>query len=487
DRLESGKLMRWLGRLQEADGRRLGGYLFENQSELLALYLYRSIEVYIREHDQEASEMPADTFTLEGQFYIRIPEIEELDPEVDGARQEAIRWLLEDYADRDYAGYQKIMLETVTVLPAEMEEEAYRMRNVRLAERGVPPFHEAIGIYQPLSRKRVDKISRTGRRANSDVSAGSLAPILPEELLPPDELLAQALARVPAGSFLDRLRGELAFLGNAVIVADQERLTCREELAAVMGKVVSRIAMGLEEVAGQAVTAAQAARWLKRVALPDLFRIGQGAILELHGKAKTWVARSWFNRQGLPITFWDEAGMGVVGGLLLKRPRCYDPSQSGETYREFESLGELAAAESELTQLAVWDDLLEALELPLIQTSREGAPLTYRNLILTFWVHHLLGGAAGSPGPLTHDQLCDLLPRLFERPGSGQGVSPGAKDQFWAWLAQRSGWSSVELDERLGKTANLLFEEIAEVLGHMAPADLDPRYIELFIVDLPEK
>ena len=40
------------------------------------------------------------------------------------------------------------------VIPAEAEEEAFRQRNVRLAEKGLLPFEEAVGIYQPLPAGR---------------------------------------------------------------------------------------------------------------------------------------------------------------------------------------------------------------------------------------------------------------------------------------------------------------------------------------------
>ena len=44
--------------------------------------------------------------------------------------------LLARLADRDHQAYQRLLLEASSILPAEVEEEVYRMRNVRMAEKG---------------------------------------------------------------------------------------------------------------------------------------------------------------------------------------------------------------------------------------------------------------------------------------------------------------------------------------------------------------
>ena len=41
------------------------------------------------------------------------------------------------------------------MIPAESEEEQFRLRNVRLGEKGFLPFHEAVGIYQPLRPEKL--------------------------------------------------------------------------------------------------------------------------------------------------------------------------------------------------------------------------------------------------------------------------------------------------------------------------------------------
>jgi len=485
DRLDTAKVMRWLDRLQEADGRRLGAYLFANQPELLALYLFRNVVIYMREHDQEATELPPDAFSLDGMFYIRIPERDDLDPELDAARRQGIKWLIEDLAARDYFSYQKIMLEAVTVIPAEMEEDAYRLRNVRLAERGVPPFHEAVGIYQPLSRRKIRSLAQKARGAGPAFQAPRVLPILPGGLLPPDQLLARAMDHIADGQALDRVRGELAYIGNALVIADRVALRGRDDLTQVMTKAVNWITMGLERLAGRMVTPQEAGGWLERVSLQNLLRVGRGSILDLHGKAKQWTSRSWFTRRKQPLSFWDETGMGILGGILLKQPRLYDPRQRGELYREFASLTEVAGAETQLNHYMALDDLLEALDVPLPETIPDDQRLTYKNLLLTLWVQSMHGREDGVLEPLDLQQLPALLARLFAIPGSGEGVVLEARADFLSWLAERSGRPAGEIEARLAEPMEALFKEIGEELGGVAPKDIDPRYFQLFLVQSP--
>ncbi len=57
------------------------------------------------------------------------------------------------------------------------------------------------------------------------------------------------------------------------------------------------------------------------------------------------------------------------------------------------------------------------------------------------------------------------------------------KDHFIDWLAADTGLEGFEITERLGKTFENLFAEIESELGPVAAKDLDPRYIQMFLLE----
>ena len=56
------------------------------------------------------------------------------------------------------------------------------------------------------------------------------------------------------------------------------------------------------------------------------------------------------------------------------------------------------------------------------------------------------------------------------------------KDDFLNWLAADSGLKDFEITGQLGKTFEDLFADIENELGRVAVQDLDPRYIQLFLL-----
>ena len=69
-----------------------------------------------------------------------------------------------------------------------------------------------------------------------------------------------------------------------------------------------------------------------------------------------------------------------------------------------------------------------------------------------------------------------------QEPAKPRKARPHMKAEFLNWLVAKSGMDRVDLGRRLGKTLENLFLEIEEVYGHVSPNDLDPRYIQHFLV-----
>ena len=63
--------------------------------------------------------------------------------------------------------------------------------------------------------------------------------------------------------------------------------------------------------------------------------------LDLKWRAEKWREKSWFENQGLLLGFWSEEWLGVLGGLLIKKPLFFDNYKTGVLYREFVSMEDI--------------------------------------------------------------------------------------------------------------------------------------------------
>jgi hypothetical protein len=163
DRIKMNAVTRWVDLFLQADPERLAKWFFYEKTEFIVYYLFKNIEVKIREHDQDPSIFGDDFFTCDDTYYIRFIN-GPFDPETDGNTRQRLDFLLKTMLDRfaaiDHVRYQQLLHASLAVIPSELEEEFYRLRNVRLAEKGFLPFDEAIGIYQPLSGKQIETLDK---------------------------------------------------------------------------------------------------------------------------------------------------------------------------------------------------------------------------------------------------------------------------------------------------------------------------------------
>lgn len=225
DRLDIPSTTKWLGQLFKADPARLVKWLISEKTEFLNFYLFKNIEVRIREHDQDPSDFGKGFFTVDDIYYIKVIEdpadqvsdIPESDTQPKRYRKEFLVKFLKNIAAHDHITYQQILSGIFGIIPAEVEEETFRLRNVRLAEKGFLPFDEAIGIYQPLSPKNL-KSQRTKPSLKKEGKEVRLpAPFYPTDMLREDNLFTKALANIETDDILQQIQAEFASLCNQII------------------------------------------------------------------------------------------------------------------------------------------------------------------------------------------------------------------------------------------------------------------------------
>lgn len=493
DRWVDGALTRWLGLLLQADPRRVVDWVLTEKTEEVKFYLSRNIELRVREHDQDPSDLGEGFETLDDLFYFRFrkpPPDGEASAAAQEEREAVITRLLGLLADRDLSVLNGLLLEAAGVIAPEVEEEAYRLRNVRLAESGFLPLEEAVAIYQPLAPEDLQQFARRGARADAPQALKLPVPLAGAGLLGAESLFERALGHVSAEAEHDRLQQEFAALCNRLIAADQSPVRQRQELRAVVRKACGYLSMGLEQLLGAATredhAAARAADLLQRYFLEPLFRVGYGPAAALKRRAQRWQRESWFGQHGLPLGFWGEEGLGLVGGLLLKRPLYFQGRRSGQLYRDFAAMAEIRETRCGLDALIRLDQLLSLLNPPLPRGERR--LLTYKNLLLTLWAASCLGLPAAEKFPqlalADFRRFCEGLftPRAPAAAPAPRQIPSERRTAFLEWLAAGSGLRPEEISTRLGSRLEALFSEIEAELGPVAPSDLDPRFIGLFLL-----
>jgi hypothetical protein len=491
DQIDVESVSRWLSLLLEADPKRFIRWFLEEKLELIEFYLFKSIEVRVREHDQDPSDFGEGFFTLDNVYYIRIPEQPAANDQGDFTaeqRKKFISKLCEHLANYDHKLQQSVLLEATHLIPAETEEDCYHRRNVRLAEKGFLPFDEAIGVYQPINPQ--DLAKQSPKLISRSADRPSLLPVsqYPIRMLKEDNHLTRALTAIEPQDILTQIQAEFANLCNQIIVADHKTIREWEELREIVKKTCGYISIGLERLAQDktGIDPRKSAALITRYPLSQIFKVGFGGALNLKWRAEKWLSQCWFARNELRLTFWGEQWLGVLGGLLLKKPLFYDNYKTGVLYREFTSLEDIEAMEDIFNQVKAVDDLLSLMPIDLDRPSSYGF-LTFKNLILTLWAGHYLKFQGNKLKPLDLKKFKPFFENLLPgHPDSGTAKPrkvPGVmKSRFLNWLAENTGLRDFEITERLGGVLENLFEEIESELGNVAVEDLEPRYVHLFLL-----
>jgi hypothetical protein len=497
DRIEIRSLTRWLNLRFLADPDRFIRWFQNEETEFIEWYLFRNIQIRVQEPDEEPADIPDAFMTIDNMVYFRFlpesgdmtsPQDEADASDTDEERYTFITQFLKKLYFEDPVQYQNVMLETRTILSAETEEEAWRVRNIRMAEKGFLPFDEAIGVYQPLKPDAIPKRIISKKRTGDPHLP---VPAYASGRMETDNVFVRSLKTLELDRVLPEIQTELASLINQLVVADQKTIASKADIEEVAKKAVGYLSIGLERLSAKPMDVVRSASLIRSRLLSGIFRLGYGTALELKWQAQGWLKESWFMSNKLPLGFWGETWLGVLGGLLIKKPLFFDNYQTGVLYREFRSLEDIQSTQILLDQIIRFDQLLGAMTDDLthfLQYAPSRQIVSYKNLILTRWAQCHIGLPPESV-PIPMDRFILFFRELFGKPGKpdsakSRKVRKAMKSSFLRWLTEKTGWTSRELAERSGPEMERLFAELEADLGAVSEADLDSRYIQLFLVGM---
>jgi hypothetical protein len=493
-RIELKSVTRWFDLLFKVDPDRFIKWFLDQKTEFMEFYLFKNIEVKIREENQDPSEFGNEFFTFDDMFYVKFldgsfeleTEERESDEIITKDRNAFLSQFFKTLATFDHIIYQKLLLETCSVIPAETEEEAYRLRNVRLAEKGFLPYEEAIGVYQPLKPEDFKKQDTKFTTADPDRKLFFPVPLYHSRMLEQENLFSTALKEIEIDDVIEQIQIEFAGLCNLIISADQKNIREKQELKTIIKKVCGYLNIGLERLSADngAPDAGHCALLIRNYPLSNIFKVGYGIALELKWKAEKWRKQCWFEKQGLLLSFWGEEWLGVLGGLLIKKPLFFDNYKTGVLYREFMSMEDIRATDNVLSEIILFDDLFSLMAInPEPVTDRF---LTYRNFILTLWARDYLG-LSGEIEALRLDEFKRLFNDLWADQKKPYKIKQSLKESFLSWLSDRTGFANYEISRKLGHALENLFSEIQSEYGDVSSKDFDPRYIDLFLIQRKNK
>lgn len=382
DRLELNRTGQWIQQLLTADPERFVQWFISDQEGLLYYYLYRSIVVEVKNEDEEMFEAGPEFFTIDGFFYIR---------PIQEDQRETIEALLRTIAQENALKYQGLLTGLAGVLPAELEEDMYRMRNVRLAEHGFLPREEAIAVYAPLNPKslKMDQPDAADGPVPGPKDPGPV-PRWPLQTIQGRDLLTKTISNLSDVKLLDRIRLEFAGLCNQIASAEGFMDWNMDNLKEIQVQAAGYLNMILKKQCHEDVKTAETL--LRMNSLISLFRAGFGLALDLKWKAERWLKESWFHGKDLEASFWGQEWGRTLTGILNKRPLYYCGDESPHGFRHFQTLSDLVSATETLDLLERLDLLMAELttQHPLNLSDSKLFDLTFFQLLFTLWARQIL-------------------------------------------------------------------------------------------------
>ncbi|MBA2849364.1 hypothetical protein G4V39_09220 [Thermosulfuriphilus ammonigenes] len=486
DSLVPERILSWLIILFEVSEDKVAQWLVSVDEDLLAAVMHLFIRVNKRPDDTDFMEARdrLPPFTLDDTYFIAFRK-KKLEP----IFMRLLQILIEVSPER----YRNLMETLLWELPAEVQERAYRWRKGRLGDLGVPDYFEALDIYARLeSPKQMRPVERR------------YLPEPTEDLPPPaflpvvymgEGLFTQALSRITDPAQFERLRRELAWVVNKILMTDEINLDDPSQVKRAIEKAESYFNLALEVLSGKNPEEARAC--LEEYLLEDLFRL---AHTKLRGLRRQALALFEDEPLAEALSFLDEPYKLTLEGLLQERPQdifYFDQKAQGtdQEFRFFQNLTEVKEVAGRLKEIELFGRLLPRIFGPprgwpgkclLAPTNiTETEDLVWSGLLATALANWLLKGAFVFE-PLTRREWSAFLKRLLEpaREGERARIPPQIRQEV-----ERNFKALIDPveEETLTRFLDYFFGRLEDEFAYVDPSSPpDPRYITLVVVRLGE-
>ncbi len=480
DSLSEDKVTRWLEYLIGCGEEKVIEFVQTVDRDLLVLLLVRLLYLIPNETD---APIPAEVTNIMSDEYFTI--VSRIPKET-----ENIKLLLRVLRQWDRDTFYGLLFEAYGSAGPETEERAFRWRNSRLEEKGLLEFDEAIEIYGYIGEEEA-RLLADAREAVSLLSEPVEAPSYPVRLAGAGTFFSQVLTSIVERDMRNRLRGEIAFAANRLLVADAGEIGDLECMRRALDRLFALVNVGMLFLSGE--DAQRAREILTRLSIKDLFQIGVSRTLDLKSRAAAVVRKWWPAWRERGFTFLGFPEDGIMKGLMQRVPQYCALGRSGDVdFRDFESMDDVKRTGEILAEIvAAADTCFGNLAIPApadadlesgeaFVTGLEEIDL--RNLLATGFVNFVLRGAFDIT-PLERDGIKTVFEARQEGTKTGERrLRREAVDGFLGWLRERSGGEGgdwLPLERFAGKALANLEDELKKIRSW---ADLDPRYVRSVIL-----
>ena len=472
DLLSPEKSLAWLKRLAEADPERLSLWLWGEERQLLSFLLLRTAEVVVKDLQEEGLELPEGYFTVDGVFYIKA---------FTEKNQEAIETLLTTLAHNNHEAYQELLYGLAAIIPAEAQEELYRLRNSRIAEHGFVPFEEALSVYAPIdlaALKTEPPPLPPGRLV--DKTADESAPALPLLQIAKEGMFPQAVADISDQVVFERIGIEFADLANRIIAAGNfPEISDPDILGASCRQATGYLNIILERLSNKDISKAKSI--LDKHSLLTLFRAGYGLAVDLQREAKRWRQKSWFFSQGWGNEFWGNPWSEILDGLLSVRPLFYAGDKDSLPYRDFRSGHDLDETRKQLSRITVLDRMLGRLSLTGGDIRLNQSHKTFLSILFNRWAHKLLERKP-SFEPLTQSEVRRFFGILRQGETQPPYRMPSFKDIFISDFSEGAADFEPGEADALLEALNRVWETFCGEYEDIRIDDIEGRFSPFLLI-----
>ena len=252
----------------------------------------------------------------------------------------ALKRLLTLLRSDDPALYESLLEAVIWYPVTQTVEQAYRWRLTRTAERGIPDFEEAMGIYSQLDPEAL-KIPVPELKDFAYPGDFNIAPTYPLSLAGSVPFFEDVILRLDNPYRLNTICWELVYLANKTMVADQMESSNLEARKESLRKVLGYINIGLE--LGASGDLGKGSKLLCRSQVQPLFQVGFQQLTSLRWKAENFLKE---NGSFLEWMF-TEFHKDQLAALLGRFPKVAEMDGDKETlnWRNFSSIEDVQKAE----------------------------------------------------------------------------------------------------------------------------------------------
>lgn len=485
DQIDDHELSQWLAILESANPESALEQMAEADIEFLTILLRNNAEIFdLIENEDPYFESDLILYTSDRHYLLAFKT--EGDHEV---QSRFLKRLIDDIMGRDFLFAIRLIESARFETESMLYEDALRLRDGRLQDRGFLPLSESRSI---LTYVDVDKAKEKS--------------FFPQDMRPESRTATQLHYNIPSLANLPFLRESLLGLSHATlesswgyIVTVANRVHMAQfgkysDLDAVNESAV--YTLNLIEMALSYLTSGDISR-AKQIYLShapqDLFKIGHSLILRLQRDFQKVRQHPSFHLAGSSLARLDSPLREVLIGVLRPEPLFYqgltDPKQID--YRPFENVRDVAQASAAVSEASFRCALLGKNGLGFSETevsSEKATPCALGVLLATYFVQLLVHGKGGFEA-VTADGLRGFYNRL-ELLKSGRSMSRADKDTCIRELVAQSNTliglvgtrTQEDLETRVTNYAHIVFGFIESELCFVEPDSLDARLITSILV-----